>query len=176
MEPGHPTFVPLQAIPIPQAGLPAVPWRAGAQVPSADEPSAAVQTSHWEAHAVWQQTPSARAPLTHAAAEALGCPFLSAHALAPLQVELLGQLACGSVLTRDAAHVPLVPPGAWRAAAQAWQAGHVAVPQQTPSKHDKAPVHSRQLAPKQSPPPAAGATLHEAPWAFCGWQVPPLPQ
>jgi len=165
VEPGQPTFVPLQAMPIPHAGLPAVPWRAGAQVPSADEPSAAVQTSQLEPHAVWQQTPSAMAPLTHAVLEVLGCPFFSAHALEPLHVEVVGQLVCGSVPERTAAQVPLVPPGACRAAEQAWHVGQDAVPQQTPSTHVKVPVHSWQLAPKQSPPPEAAATLHAAPWA-----------
>ncbi len=101
-----------------------------------------MQTSQLELQAVWQQTPSAMAPLTHAVLEVLGCPFLSAHALAPLHVEVVGQAACGSVPDRTAAQVPLVPPGAWSAAEQAWHVGQVAVPQQTPSTHAKLPVHS----------------------------------
>lgn len=176
LAPGHAGLAPLHATPVPHVGLPAAPWRAGAHVPSAVEPNAAVHTWQAAPQLGSQQTPSTTLPLTHALTEVLVCPFLRPHAPEPLQVWVLVQLACGSVFTREGEQVPGVPPGAWSTAEQAWQLGHVAVPQQTPSKQDRLPVHSRQLAPRQSPPPVAAATLHEPPCVFCGSHAPPLPQ
>ncbi len=174
--PGHAGLVPLHATPAPQVGLPAVPCRAGAHVPSAVEPSAAVQTWHAAPQLGSQQTPSTTLPLTHALTEVLDCPFLRPHAPEPLQVWVVAQLVCGSVPETAGEQVPAVPPGACNAAEQAWQVGQLAVPQQTPSKHERLPVHSWQFAPRQSPPPVAAARLHVAPCVFCGSQAPPLPQ
>lgn len=174
MVPGHAAVAPLHAMPAPQPS-PTVPAAAMAQVPFADEPSAVVHTSHPEPHAVLQHTPSEALLLTHALDDVLGCPFFSAQALLPLHVEVLGQLVCGSVLTRAALHTPLVPPLAWSAVEQAWHVGHDAVAQQTLSKHAPA-AHSRQPFAEQSPRLLAAAVLHAIPWARWAWQVLSPPQ
>jgi hypothetical protein len=153
--------------------VPALPAFAGPQIPSAADPRAAVHTSHAALHAVAQHTPSAAIPVAHVPAVVAGWPFLRPHAPAPLHVDVLAQLLCGSAPSDTALHVPFDPPGACKAVEHAWQVGHDALPQQTPSTHEVPPPHSRQPWPRQSLP---AATLHDAPCALWGWQVPPLPQ
>ncbi len=120
------------------------PEGAGAQVPSADEPSAPVHTSQGALHEALQQTPSAAYPLAQALAEEDFWPVFRPHVPEPLQVEVLAQSPCGSVPTSDGLQEPLTPPLAWRAAEHASHAGHFALPQHTPSTQLSL-AHSRQL-------------------------------
>jgi hypothetical protein len=155
--PGQLALVPLHAIPAPHAGLPGLPSGAVAHVPSAVDPRAAVHTWHAPPHDVPQQTPSTSKLLAQPAPDVAGWPFLSPHAPAPLHVDVLAQLPCGSVPNGTALHVPLAPP--LSAAEQAAHVEHEPLEQQTPSTQALV-VHARHPCARQSAP---AATLHVAP-------------
>jgi hypothetical protein len=121
----HVAFVPSQTYPVPQAGLPAEPWRRIVQVPSAVAPPTFVHASHAPAHAASQQTPSETKPLAQVAGFVEDCPFfnlqtpLALHVCVPVHVS-----GSSAFWTGTQEPVPLV---------QVWQTPLHAPEQQMPS-------------------------------------------
>lgn len=171
--PGQLVAVPLQTT-VPQDGLPGDPEGDGAQVPAGVDPTA-VHCSHAALHADPQQTPSTEKPLAQVFATADAWPFFNPHAPVPLQVDVAGQFEWGSLFASAGLQLPLVPPGACKAAPHAWHVPQPAVPQQTPSTQLFV-EHSRQPKTAQSPVELEVPRLQVPPCAFCAWQAPSAPQ